>query len=95
MPQSLLDALNDSVTGDPENGFKITLPNGCTLVDESFETGSEDLFEGSVSAVAKCGNRPPGPCWPADVTDFPELLFTCGNDTGVSHIELVICCPDQ
>lgn len=92
VPQNILDALNNSVMGDPENGFTITLPSGCRLLAED----SPDQFEGfGTSAAAKCGRRggqdAPDPCF-APAVDGEDLTFTCGNGTEISHIELVICC---
>lgn len=93
VPQSILDALDASVTGDPENGFTITLPPGCTLAE--FAGGSEDSFLGDISAAAKCGRKggrdAPEPCF-APAVSGNQLTFTCGNETSVSHIELIICC---
>lgn len=93
VPQSILDALNDGVTGDPENGFTIVLPSGCHLAE--FTGGSPDQFLGEVSAAAKCGRKggrdADEPCF-APTVDGNTLIFECGNDTDISHIELIICC---
>ena len=94
VPSSILNWLNDPahVTGDPENGFTITLPLGCRLAE--FAGGSEDSFFGGVSAVAKCGKKGhTQPCYAAVDNTDGTLTFQCGNDTDVSHIELIICCP--
>lgn len=93
VPQSILDALNEGVTGDPENEITIVLPPGCHLAE--FTGGSPDQFLGQVSAAAKCGRKggkdAPEPCFAPSVSGN-TLTFSCGNETAISHIELIICC---
>ena len=98
VPSSILNWLNDPahVSGDPESGFEVELPPGCTLAERT--GGSEDSFLGLFSAAAKCGKKGQTgeSCFAPTIVKnngTTTLTFTCGNDTEISHIELIICCP--
>ena len=89
---------------DQSPGVLITLPEGCSLAGIDNVTGTPDAFFGGVSAAAKCGTR--GSDDPREFCDGPvsvgedngrvTLCFSleCRNGTTISHIELLICCPD-
>ena len=89
---------------DQSPGVLITLPEGCSLAGVDNVAGTPDAFIGNVSAAAKCGKR--GSNDPLDFCDGPvsvgedngrvTLCFSleCSNGTTISHIELLICCPD-
>lgn len=87
---------------DGGDGIMLTLPVGCHLAGEDNASGSPDAFVGNVSAAAKCGRI--GETNEDEGCDAPEigvngdgqttLCFPkkCTNGSGLSHIELIICC---
>ena len=89
--------VEDCLDGD---GYKIILPIGCDLIGDDNQQGSPDAFEGGFSAAAKCGEAGgqeivcDAPSGYDNTGDRVELCFAkeCSNGTGISHIELIICC---
>lgn len=87
-----------TVVGSAENGFTVTLPPGCSVVDAA-DSGTPDELTGRSGVWVKCGStrQEEEACTYQEVAPGARsfTVNVCPNGKGISHFELAIrCCPE-